>query len=83
MDTLIEFIMINKFQLISIFIGILILSGACSKINKIVGLKDDNPIEQSIEEVVKEETGIDLDLTPQEKENGKEESKSESQKSDA
>lgn len=30
--------------------------------------KDDNPIEEAVEEVIKEETGIVVDLTPESKE---------------
>lgn len=82
MDTLIEFIMLNKFQIICMLAALIILSGACSKINRIVGLPDDNPIEQNVEKIIKEETGLEVDLTPQEKENGKEEIKSEGQESD-
>lgn len=36
---------------------------SCSDFNKEIGLKDDNPIEQAIEQIIKEETGIVVDFT--------------------
>jgi len=40
------------------------VAGGCSAINRKLGLKDDNAIEEAIEHQIKEQTGIDLDLTP-------------------
>jgi hypothetical protein len=37
---------------------------ACSSINKKVGLRDDNIIEEGVEHVIQHDTGLDLDLTP-------------------
>ena len=37
---------------------------SCTKINAKFGLKDDNVIEEIIEEVVESKTGIDIDFTP-------------------
>jgi len=39
--------------------------GACSYINKNLGLEDDNIIEEVFEGVIKHETGIDVDLSPE------------------
>lgn len=41
---------------------------ACAKINKKLGLKDDNLIEEIIENVVEENLGIKVDFTPSSKE---------------
>lgn len=43
-----------------------IMVSACSDFNKSVGLKDDGPIEEHIEQVIKEETGVVIDFTPEE-----------------
>lgn len=37
---------------------------SCGAINKKIGLEDDNPIEETVEEVIKIETGLNVDLTP-------------------
>lgn len=37
--------------------------GACSYINDMVGLPQDNIIEEAIEDILNKETGIDLDLS--------------------
>jgi len=42
--------------------------GGCHMINQKVGLEDDNILEERIEEKIKEETGFDVDLTPNSKE---------------
>lgn len=49
-------LLINKY-VIALYVGIL---GYYST----VLLGDDNPIEEISEEIIKEETGIDIDLTP-------------------
>ena len=38
--------------------------GGCSYLNKKFGLENDNPIEQSIEGIIKQKTGLGVDLTP-------------------
>lgn len=38
---------------------------SCSTINKALGLKDDNDVEQRVEEVIEQETGVKVDLTPE------------------
>lgn len=43
---------------------IIIFFISCSSINKDLGLKDDNLGEQIIEDVIKMEIGLDIDLTP-------------------
>lgn len=37
---------------------------SCSSINKWCGLEDDNFIEEAAEDVVKHETGLNFDFTP-------------------
>lgn len=37
---------------------------ACSSINEKVGLKDDNFVEEAVEVIIEEKTGIEMDLTP-------------------
>ncbi len=38
--------------------------GGCSYLNNQLGLEDDNAIEEAIEDVIENRTGIDIDLTP-------------------
>lgn len=48
-----------------VIVGVCILVfGGCSYLNQKFGLEDDNPIEQSIEGVIKHKTGLSVDLTP-------------------
>ncbi len=42
--------------------------GGCTLLNKKLGLKDDNPIEELTEEVIRARTGMDIDLTPESEE---------------
>lgn len=44
------------------------LIGGCSLINQRLGLKDDNLIEEAIEQELKDRTGVELDLSPGSKE---------------
>lgn len=37
----------------------------CSYINSKLSLDDDHPLEQAIEQVIKNETGLEIDLTPE------------------
>lgn len=39
---------------------------SCSLMNQELGLKDDNAFEQAAEKFIKEETGIDVEFTPNE-----------------
>jgi len=39
----------------------------------IPGVKDDNPVEEKCEDIIKKETGIDIDLTPRSPEKEKDE----------
>jgi len=39
--------------------------GACSKLNQYIGLPDDNPAEEILEQQIKNETGFEVDLTPE------------------
>lgn len=53
-----------------IIIGIVVCTvifGGFSYINQKLGLEDDNPIEEAIESLIAHQTGIDIDLTPEEK----------------
>lgn len=49
-----------------IFIALLSVS-ACSQLNEKAGLKDDNKLEEFIEEQIHEKTGVEIDLTPESK----------------
>lgn len=40
-----------------------IVTGACHKINQYLNLPDDNALEQRVEDIVEEETGVKIDLT--------------------
>jgi len=44
---------------------LLLTVSGCSQVNKYFGLKDDNDVEQRIEEVIEEETGAKVDFTPE------------------
>lgn len=37
---------------------------ACEPAYRYLGMQDDNPMEESVEELIKHETGFDIDLTP-------------------
>ena len=52
--------MLKKLLLI---IMIITLTG-CHSLNQAFGMKDDNPVEEVVEQVVERETGVHLDLTP-------------------
>ena len=53
-----------------LFVSLLFCLESCSYINKKIGLRDDNFSEEAVETVVNMETGIDLDFTPESKEQG-------------
>lgn len=44
------------------------LMGGCSYANKKMNLEDDHPAEELLERVIKNETGVDVDLSPSSKE---------------
>lgn len=46
-------------------IGVTLLLPSCSDLNRKLGLPDDNLAEEVIEDVIKEELGGDVDLTPE------------------
>lgn len=52
-------------QKILLMIGVTLLLPSCSDLNKKVGLKDDNDVEQRLEKLIEDETGIKVDLTPE------------------
>ena len=55
---------LNKY--IAIFILIVCsFVGGCSYINKKLGLDQDNIFEEIIEQIIKEEINLDIDLTPE------------------
>jgi hypothetical protein len=68
-----DYIEIGKFIIgfyfLILFVGIsFYLLCGCSSINRKLGLDDDNIIEESAEAVLKKHTGLDLDFTPNSKE---------------
>ena len=50
----------------------ILIFGGCHYINEKMGLKDDNELEEIVEEIINQKIGIDIDLTPasKEKKNG-------------
>lgn len=50
---------------ILLMISVTLLLPSCSRLNKDVGLKDDNDVEQRIEKLIEDKTGIKVDLTPE------------------
>jgi len=55
-------------KLVVCFLVISAITGGCTYLNHKVGLEDDNIIEESIEQVIENKTGLDLDLSPASKE---------------
>ena len=51
-------------RVFSIFIFIALCVMGCSYLNQKLGLPDDNPIEEGVEESIEDEFGIRIDLTP-------------------
>jgi len=45
--------------------GNLLWVSACHPINKSLRLKDDNFLEESFEKLIESETGLEIDLTPE------------------
>jgi len=43
--------------------------GGCSALNNKLGLDDDHPLEEFLEEQIGDRTGLDVDLTPETEEN--------------
>lgn len=58
---------IGSFKLIETFLfsGVIVFSlfGGCHFVNRMIGLPDDNFIEELIEDVIESETGQEIDLT--------------------
>jgi len=46
-----------------LFFGMIVLSG-CSEANRKLGVKDDNLVEEIVEEAIHAKTGLDIDFTP-------------------
>lgn len=58
----------EKIVLVISLISIAILLRSCvSSFNSSIGLEDDNIIEESLEEVIYQQTGLEIDLTPKER----------------
>lgn len=47
---------------------LILLFGGCHYLNEKIGLKDDNELEEIVEKIIEQKTGLDLDLTPSSKE---------------
>lgn len=57
-----------EMKLTMIAIILLLISCGCSYFNEKMHLKDDNDIEEVVEQLIYQKTGLDLDLTPKSKE---------------
>lgn len=57
-----------EMKLTMIAIILLLISCGCSYINEKINLKDDNDIEEVVEQLIYQKIGLDLDLTPKSKE---------------
>lgn len=55
---------VTLLYVLSILCVSLSFCSGCSYLNKKAGLKDDNIIETYLEDVIQSETGLDVDLTP-------------------
>lgn len=49
---------------LSLLLGVMIMAGSCTGCSFLKGIRPDSPVEEFLEEVVAEETGLDLDLSP-------------------
>ena len=63
-SNLVGWFMLYKVQILGLVVTILLMTSACSQLNKFFHLQDDHPIEQFIELELEKETGIKVDLTP-------------------
>lgn len=60
---------LRRVALLSIALIVLVLSAtSCGNINETIGIPDDNPIEEAIENYILEEADFIIDLTPKTKE---------------
>jgi len=62
---------ISKRFLMRVLIGVMFIStcvGGCSYFNNRFGLQDDHLLEEMVEEHIKNQTGLDIDLTPESEE---------------
>ena len=69
MNDFISFLSLYQWQILSAILTLTSVFGFWHKINQYFGVPDDNLIEQDIEKIIKDESGIDVDLTPNSKEN--------------
>lgn len=56
-------------KVILILFAIGAMAGGCSYINQKFSLKDDNPLEEFLEDLIEDQTELDLDLSPLSREN--------------
>ena len=45
------------------FVVMVVVGNGCTYINQKMGLEDDNPVEEYIEELIEDHTGVDVDLS--------------------
>jgi hypothetical protein len=57
-----------KMKLCAISVILILICFGCSYFNEKLHLKDDNDIEEIVESLIYQKTGLDLDLTPNTKE---------------
>lgn len=68
MGAYMAFIIMNKKVIMKVIVVLLLLSsvwGGCSYINKQVGIDDEGPVEEFLEGIIYNQTGINMDLTPE------------------
>lgn len=56
--------MLYKVQILACVVAILLMTSACSQLNKYLHVEDDWWGEELLEDEIKKETGLDFDLTP-------------------
>lgn len=54
-----------RIGIIAMLIGPIMWLGLFHSCNRYMGVEDDNPIEELIEDIIEVETGLDIDLTPE------------------
>ena len=52
-------------KLLVAVVAVSVVFGGCSYLNKATGLKQDNVIEETVEEYIEHNLGIEIDLTPE------------------
>lgn len=59
-----RFLVIHRFKIIAFLISIMLVSNACSQVNRYLSLPDDHLFEEGAESLIESQTGLDIDLTP-------------------